>query len=860
MSKYYYVNNETISKESIDKYEKYFHEYINNNPTLQDALMQMFSSSGVNLQKSKILIKEILSTITEHLDSNYSEIKKTYPNLTMEEAQIISSYTCELQNTEDKQYNPYKILNINLVSKDRNKGILKISKYLFIFLKALRKLNRFYPDNKILYRCINSHVELNYDQFDKNKIPYMIGNTKMFWSFTSTSQNPKTSMSFLGKIDNYKSGTIFTIKNAWGYNIKLFNAYNEEEILVEPERKIKIKDVLPKVNNIIYVTCKVIDTPLVLEKIFEMEKSQAIKPIKNISYKFDYKTIPKSIDIKSENIKISKISKSNIYFSDNNKISNNSINCNELNDDKIGNLNIDQLINCKNKVDNTQKKKISINIINNNSNKNDFNVLKKNSNNKIIGNSSIKTPTNHTTKYTIDSKNIYKNIKVEKEKDYLIPKKNKILSINTTKKIGIKQCYSQNNFLDNNNLCQNRIINKNVENNEKIINKLTNNKINLAKLLNTKKINNPPKIIESIDINKKSDFNTYKKSSIKVKTEENINSKDNSKDFYNTQNYFYEIKNKYNTIGTNKDNNDYENLNIDKIIDYKNNNYKSNLKAPIIDNNKYITYNYLNTKKNYNILENKNDSINKNNNLYNTSKKGGLIHYNSEANLFENKYNNYKFNYNILDENKNNNLENEKKYNNININQINNNNEIIKSELYTPKINKTPISFIDSLTAKKQQGYSTNFSINEKKSGNNYLYNNSNNNNLYNNNLYTNNLYNNNIQNNYSYNNNTGNNNLANNYTAKNNLYNNNDKTNKIYNYNTKNIGLKYYNTETNLQQNNNDNIFKKYNTIDNTSEDEEKYNYLNMNKISSYNYPQQLNTPKNYNSQKFLSDFNYKK
>jgi len=50
-----------------------------------------------------------------------------------------------------------------------------------------------------------------------------------------------------------------------GYNIALFNYYGEEEILLEPERKYKVDNVLPSVNEIINVTCKILTTPLVLD-------------------------------------------------------------------------------------------------------------------------------------------------------------------------------------------------------------------------------------------------------------------------------------------------------------------------------------------------------------------------------------------------------------------------------------------------------------------------------------------------------------------------------------------------------------------------------------------------------------------
>ena len=96
---------------------------------------------------------------------------------------------------------------------------------------------------------------------------------KIFWAFTSASTNPKTSFMFLGNDENnYKTGTIFSLTgDVWGYDISLFNVYNEEEILLEPEREIEVEESLPPLNNIIYVRCRIKKTPLVLEDILKQK-------------------------------------------------------------------------------------------------------------------------------------------------------------------------------------------------------------------------------------------------------------------------------------------------------------------------------------------------------------------------------------------------------------------------------------------------------------------------------------------------------------------------------------------------------------------------------------------------------------
>ena len=260
---FYSEEEDNYKEESVNKYKDIFSEYEKKIPTLSEALSQMFISSGADMKKANGLIKDILSKCKETIDDNLEKIKEKNDKITKEDAYIICSYTCE---TEEGEYNPYRILNTNLVSKNRRNGIKNISKYLYIFLKSLRKLE-IYKTN-ILYRCITHKVSLTDDPFNKNYIPYKIGNTKTFWGFTSTSPNPKTSFSFL-KDDikkEIKTGTLFFLEGEiWGYDISLFNYYGEEEILLEPERKYIIDKVIPNLNEITQIHCKLLKTNLVLD-------------------------------------------------------------------------------------------------------------------------------------------------------------------------------------------------------------------------------------------------------------------------------------------------------------------------------------------------------------------------------------------------------------------------------------------------------------------------------------------------------------------------------------------------------------------------------------------------------------------
>jgi hypothetical protein len=100
----------------------------------------------------------------------------------------------------------------------------------------------------------------------------------MFWAFTSASTNPQISFKFLGGNNNSnRYGTIFSLTgDIWGYDISLFNVFNEEEILIEPEREIIVEESIPPINEIMYVRCHIKKTPLVLENIYKQINNQTI--------------------------------------------------------------------------------------------------------------------------------------------------------------------------------------------------------------------------------------------------------------------------------------------------------------------------------------------------------------------------------------------------------------------------------------------------------------------------------------------------------------------------------------------------------------------------------------------------------
>jgi len=170
MSIHFYDNNEdTIKNESINNYASIFKEYHINIPSLSDALKEMFISTGISSQKAYEFTEEIMLKSSEIIKLHFDLINQKYPFILEEEAKIISSYTCELK---DPYYSPYKILNRSLCQDNREEGIKKVSKYFYIFLKALRKLNVYYPEKKYMFRCINKKINLNGDFFKKNVLKY----------------------------------------------------------------------------------------------------------------------------------------------------------------------------------------------------------------------------------------------------------------------------------------------------------------------------------------------------------------------------------------------------------------------------------------------------------------------------------------------------------------------------------------------------------------------------------------------------------------------------------------------------------------------------------------------------------------
>ena len=259
MSKCFYSENEEMNfEESLNKYEFLFKDIELKPPTLEDALIELFRNAGLSEKDSKEIYNHLYKICNNRVNEKWDEIIKQNPKISKLDALIISSYTYE-PKAMYKKFSPYRLLNTNLVSADRKNGIINVEKYFFLLLVALRGLPK--TKKNVLFRCISCKVKLVKDPNNEKYIPYQQGNQKIFWPFTSTSDDEKLIENFLGN----GTGTKYKIigDNLWGYDITLFNVYGEKEILLEPERKYEIQNV--KEGNIIEITCNVVDNPQILE-------------------------------------------------------------------------------------------------------------------------------------------------------------------------------------------------------------------------------------------------------------------------------------------------------------------------------------------------------------------------------------------------------------------------------------------------------------------------------------------------------------------------------------------------------------------------------------------------------------------
>ena len=264
-----FMFNETPDEEEtvdcINKSGHLFSEFKKKKPpTLEEALKSM--------EYGDEKAKELAGKFLERAEGKLEEFEA--PELTPENVAAIFCYTHECNSEKEKAErieSPYRKLN-NSLSIDRSNASLKKTRgFLFLLLQALRKLPRYTPVNSVLYRGIRAHVQTEADpKYPKTK-PYAAGNEKVWWTFTSTTEDLETTRAFIGE----RKGTLFTISGKpWGYDISMFSDFpDEKEVLLEPERRLKITSVARE-GNIIAVDAEMVKTPLVLE---DLIKAKAVK-------------------------------------------------------------------------------------------------------------------------------------------------------------------------------------------------------------------------------------------------------------------------------------------------------------------------------------------------------------------------------------------------------------------------------------------------------------------------------------------------------------------------------------------------------------------------------------------------------
>ena len=265
----------------IDNSKHMFAGFKENPPTLEDALKYMEYGDEKSRELSSLLLSEGKRKL-EEIDA---------PGLIPKDIAVILCYTFEWDYRRfEGLTSPYRMLNDSLSIDRSNASLKKTRGFLFLLLQSLRKLPHYTPANGVLYRGIRVHVQTEMDPNSPKTKPYAAGNEKTWWTFTSTTEDLEATKTFIGESE----GTLFTVAGKpWGYDISMFSDYpDEKEILLEPERKLKITSV-SREGDIISVSTEMMKTPLVLEDLIK------VKTVKIKLKTSKYKAIPKNLRVDS---------------------------------------------------------------------------------------------------------------------------------------------------------------------------------------------------------------------------------------------------------------------------------------------------------------------------------------------------------------------------------------------------------------------------------------------------------------------------------------------------------------------------------------------------------------------------------
>ena len=117
-----------------------------------------------------------------------------------------------------------------------------------------------------------------------------------FMEYESTKKQKKLAEQFM-ELDASGLGreaTLFVVSgNPWGYDISVFSDFpDEEEILLEPERKLRVTSV-SREGQLITMNAEMLNTPLVLEKVVKVPKH--VK--ENQTKKSGVKEVPENLKV-----------------------------------------------------------------------------------------------------------------------------------------------------------------------------------------------------------------------------------------------------------------------------------------------------------------------------------------------------------------------------------------------------------------------------------------------------------------------------------------------------------------------------------------------------------------------------------
>lgn len=194
-----------------------------------------------------------------------------FDGFTKDDAAAVTLYTYDFGRNKSRS-NPYRLINRALAGKNRN-DLNRVRGLLFTVLSPLRKLNTI--EGETLYKGIKETV---------NTDVYKEGSIIVWHGFSSTTTDMKAVKEFLttpinskggsGNVemksieDQVSSGTLFIIKDGWGYDVQPFSLLSDaREILIEPERQFKVASVIQ--SEIVVIELIMLDTPLILADIYD---------------------------------------------------------------------------------------------------------------------------------------------------------------------------------------------------------------------------------------------------------------------------------------------------------------------------------------------------------------------------------------------------------------------------------------------------------------------------------------------------------------------------------------------------------------------------------------------------------------